>query len=380
MKQQSLLKKTAKVLFTLSHFLSLKVKLIILLIASFLFVSSILLVGISSMLVEFANEENAAKENNSSSLFSFSNMYSFGTAQVSSDVEQYRNDIEQELKKYKKEDLLDVVLAQMMQESGGQGNDPMQASESKCGHIGCITNPDESIEQGVKYFLEVYERANEDIQLTLQSYNFGQGFIDYVQKNGGSYTKELAIEFSQMKYQELKHTGIYVCHRPESFEHNACYGDISYVDAVMQYLPSATLLTSDIEASVAFKKVLNEIEKYEGFAYVFGGNNPDMSFDCSGLMQWGFKQIGLNLPRTAEEQYNFSEKIDVEEARPGDLVFFIDTYKAGVSHVGLYLGDGKMYDTSGNPEGVGIKDFTTGYWQEHFYAFGRVADFSEGEN
>ncbi len=162
-----------------------------------------------------------------------------GVASVSPEVAQYREAISNELAKYDMGEHTELLLALMMQESGGKGNDPMQASESKCGSIGCITNPSESIQYGVKHFVSVFERAGKDIKLTLQSYNFGSGFIDYVLANGGSYTKELAISFSQLQYQKLAHTGIYKCHRPSAIEHNACYGDIEYVDAVLKYLPSA---------------------------------------------------------------------------------------------------------------------------------------------
>lgn len=165
----------------------------------------------------------------------------YGQAQVSPEVEQYRETIKLELNKYGKSDYTDLLLALMMQESGGLGSDPMQASESKCGYIGCITSPEESIQYGVKHFLSVLEKAKNDIKLTLQSYNFGGGFIDYVMGKGGSYTKELAVSFSQMMFQKLGHTGIYKCHRPSAIELNACYGDIEYVDAVLKYLPSAML-------------------------------------------------------------------------------------------------------------------------------------------
>lgn len=159
-----------------------------------------------------------------------------GYAELSPEVLAYREDILKELKKENKAEYVDILLALMMQESGGRGNDPMQASESKCGYIGCITNPKESIRYGVKHFLKVLEMSGGDIQLTLQSYNFGSGFINYAKKNGGSYTYELAVSFSQMMYEKLKHQGIYRCHRPEAIELNACYGDILYVQAVMRYM------------------------------------------------------------------------------------------------------------------------------------------------
>lgn len=162
-----------------------------------------------------------------------------GQAMVSAEVLQYRDAVFEELSKYGLSEYTELVLALMMQESGGRGNDPMQASESFCGSIGCITDPQLSIEKGVLHFKNVLERANYDVKLTLQSYNFGGGFIDFVLDNGGQYTYELAIEFSQKMYQKLAHTGIYKCHRPEAIQHNACYGDIGYVDAVLRYLASA---------------------------------------------------------------------------------------------------------------------------------------------
>ena len=162
-----------------------------------------------------------------------------GQAVVSAEVSQYREAVFAELSTHGLEEYTELILALMMQESGGKGNDPMQASESFCGSIGCITDPQLSIEKGVLHFKKVLESANKDIKLTLQSYNFGGGFIGYVLERGGEYTKELAITFSQMMYQKLSHTGIYKCHRPEAIQHGACYGDIGYVDAVLKYLPSA---------------------------------------------------------------------------------------------------------------------------------------------
>ena len=212
--------------------LTLKAQVIVFAIALAIFLAIVMTIGIVSM---FNSAIGGSTATNSDS----GTIVGGGNAQVSAEVEQYRAVIQAELDKSGKGEHTDLLLALMMQESGGRGNDPMQASESKCGYIGCITSPEESIQYGVKHFLSVMEQANNDIKLTLQSYNFGGGFISYVLKNGGSYTKELAISFSQMMYKSLAHTGIYKCHRPSAIEHKACYGDIEYVDAVLKYLPSA---------------------------------------------------------------------------------------------------------------------------------------------
>ncbi|MDT0173102.1 lysozyme family protein [Exiguobacterium sp. BRG2] len=211
--------------------LTLKYRLIALGIALLLLLLIIIVAGILDTLTGIENDQ--ATETPIA--------YSDASLQVSDDVLQYREAIARELKKEQLEGQTNVVLALMMQESGGRGNDPMQASESKCGRIGCITSPDESIQYGVKHFASVFRQANKDVKLTLQSYNFGGGFIDYVQENGGRYTKQLAISFSQMMYQRVKKSGIYQCHRPSAIEHQACYGDIEYVDAVLRYLTPTVL-------------------------------------------------------------------------------------------------------------------------------------------
>ncbi|MFB1050270.1 lysozyme family protein [Paraliobacillus sp. JSM ZJ581] len=163
-----------------------------------------------------------------------SNRYPLTEAVIS-----YQPLVEQALAKEGKESYTAVVLALMMQESGGRGDDPMQASESACGKIGCINEPTESIEKGVSYFIDTLEAAKGDLELALQSYNFGLGFINYANEQGQGYSLPLAIEFSQKKYQELKDTGIYSCLREEAKKYDACYGDIYYVDAVSNYLPKA---------------------------------------------------------------------------------------------------------------------------------------------
>ncbi|MFC7062569.1 lysozyme family protein [Halobacillus seohaensis] len=157
---------------------------------------------------------------------------------LSQQVLQYEDDVSKYAREEGIEDHVGILLALMMQESGGRGDDPMQASESLCGSVGCITDPERSIEQGVSYFAHTLEQSGQDVKLALQSYNFGAGFIDYVMNNGGEYTQELAIEFSAMKYNELEHTGNYSCIRSEAEQYDACYGDIYYVGAVLGYYQS----------------------------------------------------------------------------------------------------------------------------------------------
>jgi len=154
---------------------------------------------------------------------------------VSNEVKEYRPLVESYAQQFGVSDYTNVILAIMMQESSGQGGDPMQASESYCGEVGCIDNPELSIKQGVDYFSQTLEAADGDLALAVQSYNFGKGFINYVEDQNSSYSQEMAIDFSQEMYQETTDQANYTCLREGAEQYNACYGDIYYVPSVMSY-------------------------------------------------------------------------------------------------------------------------------------------------
>ena len=119
-----------------------------------------------------------------------------------------------------------------------------------------------------------------------------------------------------------------------------------------------------------FAAILAEAEKYIGYPYVWGGYKPSTSFDCSGFVSYVYNQCGWDFGRLgAQGLYNISTRTN--SPRPGDLVFFTGTYDTlGVSHVGIYVGDGWMLHC-GDP--IGYANLNTSYWQSHFYAYGRLS-------
>ena len=119
-----------------------------------------------------------------------------------------------------------------------------------------------------------------------------------------------------------------------------------------------------------FAAILAEAEKYIGYPYVWGGYKPSTSFDCSGFVSYVYNQCGWDFGRLgAQGLYDISTR--VSSPRPGDLVFFTGTYDTpGVSHVGIYVGDGWMLHC-GDP--IGYANLNTSYWQSHFYAYGRLS-------
>ena len=102
--------------------------------------------------------------------------------------------------------------------------------------------------------------------------------------------------------------------------------------------------------------------KFLGVPYVFGGTTTS-GFDCSGYVQHVFAMLGINLPRTADAQYDAGHRI-VGGMKPGDLVFF-QTYAYGASHVGIYLGNGKFVHASSS-HGVMVSSLSESYWHARF--------------
>jgi len=115
--------------------------------------------------------------------------------------------------------------------------------------------------------------------------------------------------------------------------------------------------------------------QYLGVPYLFGGETPE-AFDCSGLIQYVFEEAkGIYLPRSTDQQWQVGEKIDVENIQPGDVIFFSDTYREGISHNGIYIGGGRFLHASRTQE-VTISYLSGEYWQEKFTGVKRFEDLT----
>ena len=100
-----------------------------------------------------------------------------------------------------------------------------------------------------------------------------------------------------------------------------------------------------------------------GVPYVFGGCSRT-GVDCSCLVQNVFAVLGVHLPRVAVDQFNAT--IAVNNPQPGDLVFFANTYEPGISHVGIYIGDGMQINAPTTGQVVSVAPVFTGDWGAHY--------------
>jgi hypothetical protein len=127
-------------------------------------------------------------------------------------------------------------------------------------------------------------------------------------------------------------------------------------------LNSAGALSSGNPASTASESaVVAQAQQYIGVPYVWGGTDPTKGLDCSGLSRLVYKNLGIDLPRTASQQAASGRAVaSLADARPGDLVFFdYSSSRAGVDHVGVYIGNGKMIAAPQEGESVKVQDVGT---------------------
>lgn len=132
-------------------------------------------------------------------------------------------------------------------------------------------------------------------------------------------------------------------------------------------------IPSEALSDEKFAKMIHEAEKYLGRPYVWGGASPSTGFDCSGFVSWVINNCGngWNVGRqTAEGLRGCCAYVSPAQAKPGDLIFFQNTYPtSGASHVGIYVGNNMMIHC-GDP--IQYTNINSAYWQQHLLGFGRL--------
>jgi len=151
----------------------------------------------------------------------------------------------------------------------------------------------------------------------------------------------------------------------------------SYVDMVLAIAARYGLGTPEpelLEGTAALARVVALARTQIGRPYVWGGASPVTSFDCSGLVQWAFGQLGARLPRTAQQQFDATRRVSRNDLKPGDLVFFERTYPSHerITHVGIYVGNGRMVNAPTTGDVIREMDVFNGYWGARFAGGGRV--------
>lgn len=114
-------------------------------------------------------------------------------------------------------------------------------------------------------------------------------------------------------------------------------------------------------------QIVKLAEKQLGIPYKWGEESPSKGFDCSGLVYYVLKTLGVNISRTQATMYKQGTYVPKSELKPGDIVFFQNTYKAGISHVGIYVGNGKFIHAPQSGQVVSYADLNSNYYTSHYY-------------
>ena len=275
---------------------------------------------------------------------------------ISSQVQNYEILIQKYAQQHGIPEFTELIKAVMMQESGGQGADPMQASE--CSYNtkfpnkpNGITDPEYSINVGIQNLAACLKAAGaenpidmQNIQLALQGYNFGNGYISWAKERGG-YSATNAIEFSNMMAKKLGW---------------ASYGDINYVNNVLRYYPFRS-----VPLGIGSDKIVQIALTQEGNS----GGKPYWSwYGCSSRIEWcacfvswcadqcGYIDSGM-IPKFSYCPAGvdwFKSKNAWQNGsytpKPGDIIFF-DWDNDNISdHVGIVVKEenGRVYTIEGN--------------------------------
>lgn len=299
---------------------------------------------------------------------------------VSAEVEAYDPLIRQYAAQHGISEYVELIKAVMMQESGGRGNDPMQASESGYNTRypntpGAITDPEYSIDVGIQTLADSLNAAQvenpidmEHIKLALQGYNFGNGYISWAKSNYGGYSYANAVEFSTMMAERMGWSG---------------YGDTQYVSHVLRYYPYGRAFTAGGNQAIV-EVDLTQIGNEGGQPYWSWYGFESREEWCACFVSWcadqcGYIEAGI-IPKFAgcvdgvswfQAQGLWQERD--YEPQPGDIIFYDWDNKGssgpqdGLSdHVGIVekVENGIVYTVEGNSgDACRQRQYSVGYYE-----------------
>ncbi|WP_051617269.1 C40 family peptidase [Desulfonatronovibrio hydrogenovorans] len=120
------------------------------------------------------------------------------------------------------------------------------------------------------------------------------------------------------------------------------------------------------ETELLRREIVRTAHGFIGVPYRWGGTSEQSGFDCSGLTMVVYRQNGLNLPRVSRNQFNSGRKIPLQSIGYGDLVFFATARPNQVSHVGIYIGQGRFIHAPATGRNVTIEHLSNPYFRSRF--------------
>lgn len=128
------------------------------------------------------------------------------------------------------------------------------------------------------------------------------------------------------------------------------------IAAALSTTTSVALAAPDPGADVA-----DLAQQYVGSPYHWGGISP-AGFDCTGFVLWVYSQFGVSMPHNEAGELASGSSVASDDLQPGDILVFGNTYRRGLSHAGIYVGEGRFVHAADESHGVMISNLWDGYW------------------
>lgn len=209
-----------------------------------------------------------------------------------------------------------------------------------------------------------------------------EGWYKVIYGNTIGYIRSDYVELTECPYENQASSN-----SPKFFHHGKSTGTVPSPSAINETVPNTSSSNGsnyygnswntsqagttntnswNSGSSVSGQAIADKAAQYLGTPYVYGGASPS-GFDCAGLVYYVLKSFGYAPNRTPEALYSQGTFVSKANLEPGDIVFFANTGGSGITHVGIYAGNGQFIHSPNSRSTVSYASLTSGYWAEHYY-------------
>ena len=187
------------------------------------------------------------------------------------------------------------------------------------------------------------------------------GWYKVLYNNQTCYIRSDFLSLTEVPYENQASTS-----QPKYFRQGKAIGTVPTGSTSL-----SSSVTSSYSGTATGAEILSKAQSYLGTPYVYGGASPS-GFDCSGFVYYVYGTFGISVGRTPAAQSSAGTQVDKASLQVGDIVLFAGTGGSGITHAGIYAGNGQFIHSPNSRSTVSYSDLNNGYWSEHFYCGIRV--------
>ena len=192
------------------------------------------------------------------------------------------------------------------------------------------------------------------------------GWYKVLYNNQTCYIRSDFLNLTEVPYENQASTS-----QPQYFRQGKAIGSVPSSSTSLGTSLGSSTGSSSYTGTATGSQILAKAQSYLGTPYAYGGASPS-GFDCSGFVYYVYGTFGISVGRTPAAQASAGTQVDKSSLQVGDIVLFAGTGGSGITHAGIYAGNGQFIHSPNSRSTVSYSDLTSGYWSEHFYCGIRV--------